>query len=146
MPVSILIAEDDEDDFVLCRRALKPTPLGERIHWVRDGAELLDFLLRRGRFGDAGPLPAPLIILLDLNMPRMDGREALRAIRADPGLRRLPVTILSTSGLEEDVAACHDLGANSYIHKPSDPDRFSANISAHVRYWLETVELPDNLG
>ena len=143
MSVSIIITEDDEDDYQLMRCVLTHSRVGGNIHWAKDGEQLLDFLNRRGAWKDSDALPSPLLVLLDLNMPRMGGREALRAIRADPRFRRVPVIIVTTSALEEDVRDCYDLGANSYIRKLGDLDKFAAGFAAFERYWLETVELPD---
>jgi CheY-like chemotaxis protein len=116
--VVILLADDDEDDRRLSIDALKKNRLANALYCVEDGEELMDYLKRRGRYSNPADAPRPGLILLDLNMPRKDGREALAEIRADTELRRIPVVVLTTSQAEEDVLATHDLGVNSFITKP----------------------------
>lgn len=139
--VQLIIAEDDEDDYFLTKSAFEKAGLKEELVWVRNGEELLE-RLRRG----AGPPGAPggaRLVILDLNMPRMDGREALARIKADPDLRRIPIIVMTTSNAEEDIARSYDLGACSYIHKPVTFADFVAAAALLRRYWLEMVELPD---
>jgi len=141
-PVTLLLAEDDPDDCLLARQALEKSQLISDLRCVEDGEELLDYLRRRGKFADPKQSPRPGLILLDLNMPRKDGREALREIKNDPKLRAIPIVALTTSKSEEDVARAYNLGVNSYITKPV---RFSALVEvmqAIGKYWFEIVELP----
>ena len=118
VPITILYADDDEDDRMLVHDALREARLINDLRFVEDGEQLLDYLHHRGRYTDATAAPRPGLILLDLNMPRMDGREALAAIKSDPMLRRIPVVVLTTSKAEEDVLRTYDLGVNSFITKP----------------------------
>jgi CheY-like chemotaxis protein len=133
------MADDDEDDRDATREAFSRHPLLADLRCVRDGRELLDFLHRRSAFADA---PRPGLILLDLNMPRVDGREALRAIKGDPALRTIPVVVLTTSDHEEDVLASYDLGANSFVTKPTNFTEFVRTVGEIGHYWLHVVELP----
>jgi CheY-like chemotaxis protein len=141
-PATLLLAEDDPDDCLLVRQALeKSRPISD-LRCVEDGEELLDYLRRRGKFADPKQSPRPGLILLDLNMPRKDGREALREIKNDPKLRAIPIVVLTTSKSEEDVVRAYNLGVNSYITKPV---RFAALVEvmqAIGKYWFEIVELP----
>lgn len=145
-PIVILCAEDDPDDRALMADALEESKLANRVEFVEDGVELLDYLRRRGRFSPPTPAPRPGLILLDLNMPRKDGREALAEIKADPALRQIPVVILTTSNAEADVFRSYDTGANSYIVKPVSFDRLVDVIRELGRYWVQIVELPTNSG
>ena len=141
-PTVILMADDDPDDRLLAKQALEESrPIGE-LRFVEDGEELIDYLYRRGKYSRPGTAPRPGLVLLDLNMPRKDGREALREIKSDPALRDIPVVILTTSKADEDIACTYRLGVNSYITKP---DKFSALVSVMKTlgdYWLQVVELP----
>ena len=142
--VTILMADDDEEDCELTRDALQDARLANEMRFVYDGQELLDYLRREGSY--AGPLadaPRPGIILLDLNMPKKDGREALAEIKADASLRRIPVVVLTTSKDEEDVLRTYDLGVNSFITKPVTFAGLVEVMRTWTRYWLEIVELPD---
>ena len=143
IPITILICDDDEDDRMLTQQALVDAHVSNDLRFVGDGEELLDYLYQRGRFaGETGKAPRPGLILLDLNMPKMDGRDALKRIKGDPTLRDIPVVMLSTSRRDEDVVRSYQLGVNSFITKPVT---FSGLVEAmHVlgRYWLEIVELP----
>jgi CheY-like chemotaxis protein len=136
--ITILLAEDDEDDRVLTRAALHEAKHNAVLHTVGDGAELLEYLRRCGDEDS----PRPNLILLDLNMPRMDGHEALAKIKQDPDLRSIPVVVLTTSTAQEDIASSYDLGANSYISKPTGFLSFVDTMRGFARYWTETVELP----
>jgi len=145
-PIVILMADDDADDRMLTRDALEESHLANELRFVADGEELMDYLLHRKSFAEAADAPRPGVILLDLNMPRKDGREALAEIKAEPSLRRIPVVILTTSMAEEDVYRSYDLGANSYITKPVTFDALVEVMRGLGRYWLEIVELPDARG
>lgn len=140
--LKVLIAEDDDDDFLLVRDAFEESHILIDIFRVRDGEELLDYLLRRGEFGDQESSPRPTLILLDLNMPRKDGREALAEIKAHPDLRMIPVVILTTSKAEEDIASTYGLGVNSFIRKPVEFVDFVRIIRTLGDYWFEIVQLP----
>jgi CheY-like chemotaxis protein len=139
--VPILIAEDDEEDRMLARDALEESRLANPIHFVGDGVELLDFLYHRGLYADADAAPRPGLILLDINMPRMTGLEALREIKEDPELRRIPVIILTTSRADEDIIRSYDLGVNSFISKPVTFEGLVAVMRLLGTYWFEIVDL-----
>ena len=139
-PIVLLMADDDPDDRELAREALTESRVKNELRFVEDGEQLMDYLYRRGEFADA---PRPGLILLDLNMPRKDGREALREIKADKDLRRIPVVILTTSRAEEDMISGYDLGAASYISKPVTFESLVELMKAIDHYWIEFVELPD---
>jgi CheY-like chemotaxis protein len=139
--LTILMADDDPDDQQLSREALTESRIHNTLYTVDDGEELLEFLQRRGRYATA-QTPRPGVILLDLNMPRMDGRAALAAIKNDPELRQIPVVILTTSKAEEDIFRSYDLGANSFISKPVTFQGLVAIMRNLGSYWLEIVELP----
>jgi CheY-like chemotaxis protein len=141
-PITILMADDDEDDRDLARDALEGTRLGQRMEFVIDGQDLIDYLRQDGRYAEAAT-PRPSIILLDLNMPRKDGREALAELKADKSLRQIPVVILTTSSDEVDVQKAYDLGASSYITKPVTHAQLTEVMQFVARYWSEVVELPD---
>jgi CheY-like chemotaxis protein len=140
-PITILLADDDADDRMLTKDALAESRLANDLRFVEDGEELLDYLLKRGKYADADA-PRPGLILLDLNMPRKDGREALREIKADPTLRQIPIVVLTTSKAEEDIYRTYDLGVNSFITKPVTFDGLVTVMRALGRYWFEIVELP----
>ncbi len=140
--ITILMADDDPDDRQLTREAFEENHLANDLRFVEDGEELLDYLNRRGKYAAEGAAPVPGLILLDLNMPRKDGREALREIKADPRLRNIRVVILTTSKAEEDVIRSYDLSAASYITKPVTFERLVEVVQALGKYWLEIVELP----
>lgn len=141
-PVTILMADDDPDDRLMAREAFEESRLANSLYFVHDGVALMDYLLRRGEYADAGRSPRPGVILLDLNMPRKDGREALREIKADPDLRRIPIVILTTSKAEEDILRSYDLGANSFITKPVTFESLVNVVRTISSYWFEIVELP----
>ena len=142
-PITILLADDDEEDRMLTSDALNESRVVNDLRFVEDGEDLLDYLYRRGKY-DADSAPRPGLILLDLNMPRKDGREALREIKADPDLRRIPIVVLTTSKAEEDIYRTYDLGANSFIAKPVKFESLVALMKEIKRYWIEIVELPLN--
>jgi two-component system response regulator len=140
-PITILMADDDPDDRALTKEAFAESRLMNDLRFVEDGEELLDYLHHRGKYADPESSPWPSVILLDLNMPRMDGREALRAIRADPRLRGIRVVVMTTSKAEEDIVRSYDLSAASYITKPVTFDALVEVVRSLGRYWLEIVEL-----
>jgi CheY-like chemotaxis protein len=141
-PIMILLADDDEDDRKLAQDALAESRLANDLHTVEDGEELMDYLLRRGKYAALADSPRPGLILLDLNMPKKDGREALREIKADPSLRQIPVVVLTTSKAEEDIYRTYDLGANSFITKPVMFESLVKVMKDLGTYWFEIVELP----
>lgn len=138
--VEVLLVEDNPGDARLTREALREGKLRNRIHHARDGVEALAFLRHEGEYRDA---PVPDIILLDLNMPRKDGREVLAEIKADPKLRFIPVVILTTSEAENDIVRSYELHANCYITKPVDLDKFTKIVHTIEDFWLEVVTLPN---
>jgi CheY-like chemotaxis protein len=140
--ITILLADDDEDDRLMTRDALRDARLHNDLRFVIDGVDLMDYLHRRGRHADPQDSPRPGLILLDLNMPRMDGREALRAIKQDTDLRSIPVVVLTTSKAEEDIVRTYDLGVNSFITKPVTFLGLVEVMKVFSRYWLEIVDLP----
>jgi|SRR5947209_12274610 len=143
-PVTILMADDDDDDRELARDALQDARLANQMKFVVDGQDLLDYLRREGRYSDTpDDAPRPGIILLDLNMPKKDGREALAEIKADESLRRIPVVVLTTSKDEEDVLRSYNMGVNSFITKPVTFAGLVEVMKTWSRYWLEIVELPN---
>ncbi len=141
-PVVILLADDDPDDLLLTTRALKKNRLVNEIKTVQDGEELMDYLLRRGAYAAPGAAPRPGVILLDLNMPRKDGREALQEIKSDPELRRIPVVVLTTSQAERDIIQSYDLGVNAFITKPVTFEGLANAIKVLGDFWFEIVRLP----
>ncbi len=141
--ITILMADDDPDDRLLLEDALEEVHLSNQFAFVEDGVELMDYLHRRDKYSDLVGTPLPGLILLDLNMPRKDGRQALKEIKADPGLRRIPIVILTTSKAEEDILRTYDLGANSFIVKPVTFDKLVEIIRQLSNYWFEIVRLPD---
>ena len=140
--VPILMADDDPDDQMLVRDAFEAVRLRNELFFVNDGEELLEFLRHTGRYAGGTHAPRPGIVLLDLNMPRMDGREALARIKSDPELRTIPVIVLTTSKAEEDVLRSYSLGVNSFITKPVTFDGLVSVVSALGNYWVDIVELP----
>ena len=142
-PIIIVMADDDPDDTQIAREALASARLANELHVVGDGEELLDYLNRSGDYRDPASSPRPGLILLDLNMPKKDGREALEEIKATEHLRRIPVVVLTTSSAEEDIYRSYDLGVSGYITKPVT---FSGLVDAMReigRYWFQLVQLPD---
>lgn len=140
--VEILLVEDNPGDVRLTIEALKEAKLVNRLNVVADGVEALEFLRRQGRFAQA---PAPDLVLLDLNLPRKDGREVLEEIKNDATLRTIPVVVLTTSRAEEDVLRAYNLHANCYITKPVDFGQFMHVIKSIECFWLEIVKLPTGL-
>ena len=142
--VTILMADDDPEDCELTREALQDARLANEMRFVSDGQELMEYLRREGRYaGPSGDAPRPGIILLDLNMPKKDGREALAEIKADELLRRIPIVVLTTSKDEEDVLSTYNLGVSSFITKPVTFTGLVEVMRSWTRYWLEIVELPN---
>jgi CheY-like chemotaxis protein len=143
--ITILMADDDQDDRDMALDAMQDLRLADKLQFVVDGQDLLDYLRREGGYADAderAESPLPGIILLDLNMPRMDGREALAEIKADETLRQIPVVVLTTSNDEQDVRRTYALGANSFITKPVTLTGLVDVMRTLARYWFDTVELP----
>ena len=140
--ITLLMADDDPDDRMLARDALQEARLANDLHFVEDGEELMDYLHRRGKYAELNNSPLPGLILLDLNMPRKDGREALREIKTDPDLRRIPVVVLTTSKAEQDIYRTYDLGVNSFIIKPVSFESLVDIMKTLGKYWFNIVELP----
>ncbi len=138
----ILMADDDEDDILLTSKALQKGKLLNPLYTVRDGEELLDYLLHRGDYTDATRAPRPGVILLDLNMPRKDGREALKEIKAHVDLRDIPIVVFTTSKAEEDIYRTYQLGVNSFITKPVTFEHLIEVMQMLGKYWFEIVTLP----
>ena len=141
-PVPILMADDDDDDRLLARDAFTESSLNNPLFFVEDGEELLDYLYHRGRYTRKEQFPLPGLILLDLNMPRKDGREALKEIKSDPNLQRIPIVILTTSKQQEDIIRSYSLGVSSFISKPVTFEKLVEVIQCIGQYWLEIVALP----
>lgn len=137
----LLVVEDNEADVRLIRESLRDVSAVGGIHVVQDGEQALAFLRRQGKYVDA---PRPALILLDLNLPRKCGREVLADIRADPDIRLIPVAVLSSSEAKEDICGAYGAGANCYVTKALDLDEFMSKAQALIRFWLETVRLPEN--
>jgi CheY-like chemotaxis protein len=140
--ITILMADDDEDDCRLAQDALESSRVLNEIRFVHDGEELLQYLRRQGAYTDPASAPAPGLVLLDLNMPRMDGREALAEIKSDKDLRRFPVVVLTTSRAEEDIFWSYDLGVNSFVVKPISFDDLVVIFKSLTEYWFQIVEAP----
>lgn len=142
IPITILICDDDEDDRLLTREALEGARISNSLHFVGDGEQLLDYLYQRGEYaGETGSAPRPGLILLDLNMPNMDGREALRVIKSDPSLSDIPVVVLSVSQLEGDNAQTSELGVTGYITKPVTFRGLLDAMNILNRYWIQIVDV-----
>ena len=141
-PITILMADDDADDRLMTQEAFEESRLANDLRFVEDGVELMDYLQRRGKYRDPATSPRPGLILLDLNMPKKDGREALEEIKADPNLKCVRIVVLTTSKAEEDIYRTYDLGAASYITKPVTFAGMAEVIKTVGKYWLEIVELP----
>lgn len=141
-PINILLAEDDADDRYLISEALDESHTPHRLYIAENGEELMDYLYHRGKFPDSNKFPAPQLILLDLNMPLKDGREALLEIKADPALRRIPILVLTTSQAEDDVRASYDSGVSGFITKPHSFSGLVEVMQAIDSYWIKLVELP----
>lgn len=140
----ILIADDDDDDRMMAKEALEESRLVNEVRFVVDGEDLTDYLKCLGKYSEPGSAPRPGLILLDLNMPRKDGREALKEIKADPELRQIPIIVLTTSKAEEDIYRTYDLGVNSFITKPVSFTALTEVMKMLAKYWFEIVELPSD--
>lgn len=140
--VVILMAEDDADDRLLAKDALHECGMAGNLHFVENGEELLDYLHHRGKYASQPPHPRPGVILLDLNMPRKDGRDALREIKTNPELRRIPIIVLTTSSADADIERSYELGANSFICKPVAFDSLVNIMRTIGQYWFATTRLP----
>ena len=138
-PVQILIVEDNPADARLVREVMRDSKILNEIQWVPDGVEALAFLRRQGKYAEA---PRPNIVFLDLNMPKKDGREVLREVKADPSLRSIPVVVMTSSQTEEDIARAYDHHANCYVRKPVDFQQFHQVVKTLENFWFATVELP----
>lgn len=134
--VEILLVEDNPTDAELCIRALKKNNLANKLVWVKDGAEALDFLFSTGAYADRGPTCPPKVVLLDLRLPKVDGMEVLRKVKAEERTRAIPVVVLTSSKEDRDVAESYKLGVNSYISKPVEFDAFAKTVSELGMYWL----------
>lgn len=140
--ILILVADDDDDDFMLTKDALEEVKLKNNIERVVNGEELLNFLQKKGEYSSNSYDKQKMIILLDLNMPKVDGREALKKIKEDKNLRKIPIIVLTTSKAEEDVIKSYDLGVNSFIRKPVTFEQMVNVVKSFTNYWLQIVELP----
>ena len=140
--IVILMADDDADDRLLAKDALTECRLSNDLHFVENGEELIDYLQHRGKYANLADSPRPGLILLDLNMPKKDGREALKEIKEDPRLCTIPVVVLTTSKADTDIGRIYELGANSFISKPVSFDSLVEVMKILGRYWFEIVELP----
>ena len=143
--VTILVADDDEEDRMMISDAFRESRLKNQIRFVENGVELMDYLHHRGKYSSAQEHPLPGIILLDLNMPKMDGREALKEIKSNAELKRIPVVVLTTSKAEEDIYRTYNLGVNSFVSKPVTFESLVNIIREIGRYWFEIVELPSEV-
>lgn len=141
-PIVILIADDDAEDRMLIHEALEESRLKNQVQFVENGEELMDYLQNRNRFSDKEKFPTPGLILLDLNMPKKDGREALKEIKSDDMLKLIPIVVLTTSKAEEDVLRTYDLGVSSFITKPVTFSSLVDVMKTLSKYWFEIVELP----
>lgn len=137
--IDILLVEDNEADALLSQEALKRAKVRNRVHIVNDGVEAMEFLRRQGAFPEA---PRPDLVLLDLNLPNMDGREVLEAMKADPVLKTIPVVVVTSSAAEQDIVRTYDLNANAYVTKPVDLQQFLHVVGSVGDFWLEIVKLP----
>jgi two-component system, response regulator len=142
----ILMVDDDKDDQMLVEKALREKGVTNPVIFLSDGEAMLDYLKRKGKFSGPEASDRPCFILLDLNMPRMDGRKALLFLKSDPELKKIPVLVLSTSNAEEDIVRSYNLGANSFLIKPSDFTGLLSMAESLANYWLSVVELPPRHG
>ncbi len=140
--ITVLMAEDDPEDRMFAEDAWNEAMIANELHFVEDGEELMDYLRRKGKYSDSDGSPLPGLILLDLNMPKKDGREALAEMKEDPILRRIPVVILTTSEAEEDILRSYDMCVQGYITKPVEFTSLVDILKTLGKYWFEIVELP----
>lgn len=143
---TILIVEDSDDDFFATQRAFKRAGLSNPLRRCTNGDQAVDYLFRRGEFADPATSPRPSVVLLDLNLPGLDGRDVLRMVKADPELHKIPVIVLTTSAAEQDIERCYADGANTYVQKPVDLQGFFEAVSRLKDYWFEVAILPRNEG
>jgi CheY-like chemotaxis protein len=143
-PITIVVADDDPDDRMMIEEAFEENRLKNHLAFVEDGEDLIDYLRSTGKYADRQGRAQVGVILLDLNMPRMDGREALKVIKADPRLQRIPIVVLTTSKAEEDILKTYDLGVSSFITKPVTFDALVDVVKVLGRYWFEIVALPSD--
>ncbi|MEX0600464.1 MAG: response regulator [Rhodothermales bacterium] len=141
-PISVLLAEDDPDDRMLTRRAFEVSELNSELRTVENGEDLIQYLRKEGKYAGVREAPRPGLILLDLNMPRLDGRDALRTIKSDSDLRRIPVVVFTTSDATHDITQCYDLGANAFVTKPVTFDGLQSAIQRLGAFWFEVANLP----
>lgn len=141
-PIVIVYADDDPEDRMLAKDALEESRLANELHFVEDGEELMDYLQNKGAYEDSRKYPTPGLILLDLNMPKKDGREAIKEIKEIPKLRPIPIVVLTTTNAEEDIVKTYGLGVSSFITKPVTFEGLVDIMKALGRYWFEIVELP----
>lgn len=141
--VEFLLAEDNPGDVRLTQEALRESKIRNNLNVVTDGVEAIAFLRRQGKYANA---PTPDVVLLDLNLPKKDGREVLAEIKSDPVLKRIPVVIITSSEAEQDILRTYDLHANCYVSKPVDLDQFIKVIQAIENFWLTIVKLPSDVG
>lgn len=141
-PITLLVVDDDAEDRMMIKEALQESHVSNSVQFLENGEELMSYLNKLGKYEDTKVFPRPGLILLDLNMPKKDGREALREIKSDSTLRDIPVVVLTTSRSEEDIIRSYNLGVNSFISKPVTFDQLVTVIKDLKRYWLEIVELP----
>jgi CheY-like chemotaxis protein len=139
---TILLVEDSDEDYYTTKRAFEKGRLANHLRRVTDGQQALDYLFHKGEYQDADKYPLPAIILLDLNLPGLDGRDVLRKLKADEKSKRIPVIVLTTSSDQNDIDQCYHVGANSYIQKPVDVNNFVTALQRLVDYWFEVVILP----
>ena len=142
MSLTILMADDDEDDRLMAKEALEEAKLANAIRFVEDGEELMEYLKRQGKYSDPESSPRPGLLLLDLNMPKKSGREALEEIKQDPELRSIPIVVMTTSRAEEDVIRSYDLGVNSFVTKPVSFVGLVDVMKTLTKFWFEIVTLP----
>lgn len=142
-PLTILLVDDSVADQIAVRKALRHSACGAHLRIVDDGEQALDYLYRRGSFAAPEWAPRPALILMDLNMPRIDGREVLATVKADPDLRDIPLVVWSTSAREEDIAHCYGLGGNSFVTKPEDASAFCRAVLHIEEFWLQVARGPD---
>jgi len=145
-PPTILIIDDDPADQFLMQEAMQTANLQYSLRLVSDGDEALEYLYKRGRYEDRAKAPRPDLILLDLNMPRFNGRQVARAIKSDPNLKNIPIVVLTTSASDTDVQELYSIGVNSYVQKPSNFDEFTNALRDLSHYWLERTSLPADRG
>lgn len=143
--ITILMADDDPDDRFMAKEALEEARLVNNFYFVEDGEELMDYLYQRGKYIEPESSPTPGLILLDLNMPKKDGREALKEIKADQKLKHIPIVVLTTSKAEEDIYRTYNLGVNSFITKPVSFEALVEIMKTLTKYWFEIVELPTDI-